>query len=248
MGEVHPRALWYYFPVLLTIKLSLGVMLLAMMLLLLQPKSLLNWAVLASLVLLCFSFTFRVQIGIRMILPLVTLGLVGLAGAVVHTCRSWGYQWRSFSLVGSTAAALVWLVITAVNVWPHGLCYTNELWGNTAQGYLYVSDSNYDWGQGMKELAQWQRDHQVDNLDLWYFGLDPNADTLPGRRLAPDFVQQNQLPSRFQPAMRGRFLAVSLTLLYGSYTPHLPDLITFLRSRPPVARTQTFFIYDFTDS
>src|SRR5262249_1879314 len=74
---------------------------------------------------------------------------------------------------------LVWTAGGAVVVWPHGLCYTNELWGGTANGYRRLSDSNYDWGQGLPELAAWQRRSGVTALDVWYFGTDPALGRLP---------------------------------------------------------------------
>ena len=69
----------------------------------------------------------------------------------------------------------------AVAVWPHGLCYANELWGGSRNSYRLVSDSNYDWGQGLPELAQWGRQHHVAALDVWYFGSDPRLAALTRR-------------------------------------------------------------------
>src|SRR5207245_1176379 len=77
-------------------------------------------------------------------------------------------------IIGTT-----WNTVAALLVWPHGLCYTNELWGGTRQGYLYLSDSNYDWGQGLPELARWQRHHRDTPLEVWYFGSDPRLAKLP---------------------------------------------------------------------
>src|SRR5207248_11047609 len=65
LGEIHPRALWYYFPIVLTIKLSLTVLLLPVLVLLSRPRALLNVAFLLALFMLGFSLTCRVQIGVR---------------------------------------------------------------------------------------------------------------------------------------------------------------------------------------
>src|SRR5262249_39821192 len=129
----------------------------------------------------------------------------------------------------------------------------------TDNGYLCVSDTDYDWGQGLKELLRWQKRQGLAKLDVWYFGTDPRLDRLPMRA-----VQLQLLPlegpegvlaegdghylAGETAALDGHYLAVSTTLLYGGYArleAHR-HAVAFLRSCRPVARTTTFFIYDFT--
>lgn len=147
-------------------------------------------------------------------------------------------------LTASAALSAAWLLGASLSVWPHGLCYTNELWGGTANGYRYLSDSNYDWGQGLKELAQWQKTHQVRNLHVLYYGTDTALWRLPMRPLIVGNLQLdgNDLPTPAQ----GRTLAVSTSILYGSVSEIFPDLkaaAKALRGIKPVDRTTTFFIY-----
>ena len=61
----------------------------------------------------------------------------------------------------------------------------NEWWGGTTNGYRCLSDSNYDWGQGLKELTNWQLDRHVNDLDVWYFGTDPALFHTPGMHHLP---------------------------------------------------------------
>src|SRR5262249_5221686 len=150
LGQTDPRALWYYFPVALTLKLSVPVLLLPLLVAALRWRSLLNWACLAALALLLFSVVCRVQIGVRLILPLVGLAVAGRAAARVEAARSLP-PLRQRLLAGTVAAGLLSTAVAAVLVWPHGLCYVNELWGGTWEGYRRVSEANYDWGQGLKE-------------------------------------------------------------------------------------------------
>jgi hypothetical protein len=242
LGHGDARALWYYFPVLLTIKLGLAVLLLAGVVALLRAKSLANWATLTAAALVLFSLTFRVQIGIRMVFPVVVLLVLGLAAAVVHACRG---PLRRNVLAGLSAAAVLWAAWSAAAVWPHGLCYVNELWGGTREGYRLVSDANYDWGQGLPELARWQRDGGANRpLDVWYFGTDAALRHLPLRE-----VQLHNLglmrPEDVLIQVRGRYLAVSTTLLYGNcMTPSQAQAMAFLLQHQPVDRTQTFLIFD----
>jgi hypothetical protein len=246
-GRWHPRALWYYFPVILTIKLSLPLLVAPFLLALVRPRALRNWACVAAGMLLVFSLACRVQIGIRFMLPLAALAVVGLTGAVVQTCRAWGGDLRSKLLGTATAAGLVWTAAGAVLVWPEALCYVNELWGGTVQGYRHVSEANYDWGQGLKELAALQKRRALVPLDVWYFGKDPLLSSLPMRHLPLHFLPLTR-PEEVAACVRGHFLAVS------TYYLTMPDntafarpcAADFLQTRRPVARTATFFIYDFT--
>jgi hypothetical protein len=131
-----------------------------------------------------------------------------------------------------------------VSVWPNGLCYTNELWGGTANGYRCLSDSNYDWGQGLKELAKWQEDHEVSDLHVVYYGTDTSLWKLPMR---PLIVGHFQLGSDNLPdSARGHILAVGTSILYGSVSENFEDLHALalsVRRLTPVDRTSTFLIY-----
>lgn len=246
-GRTAGRAMWYYFPALLTIKLSVPVLLALVYLGLVRPKALVNWACVAAAVLVVFSLAYRVQIGVRLVLPIVALGLTGVGAALAAAARQAGpYGQRRLVAVGS-AAGVLWTAGCAWAVWPNGLSYVNELWGGTRRGYRIVSESNYDWGQGLPELAHWQRRRGIKDLDLWYFGTDPEVARLP-LRLLPLHSLSVATGEEVAEQLRGRHLAVSTTLLYGSYVTSGPGRAAaqFLRTQRPVARTTTFLIYDFT--
>jgi hypothetical protein len=255
LGDADPRAFWYYFPVALSMKLSIPLLVGAILLVMLRPHALWNWACVAAGVLLLFSLNCRVQIGIRLMLPLVGLMVVGLAAAIVRMGCSWQRGWRRFALAAGVSAAVCWTCADAVACWPHGLCYVNPLWGGSEHGYRCLSDSNYDWGQGLKELALWTEKHGLKSVDVWYFGADPAIHS-PGFRYLPLHCLPIHRPIDVLDHVHGHHLAVSTTLLYGAYgTTTRPDkepkdamnaTICFLRSRQPVDRTMTFFIYDFT--
>jgi hypothetical protein len=129
-------------------------------------------------------------------------------------------------------------------VWPNALCFTNELWGGTSRGYESLSDSNYDWGQGLPELADWARSNGLPELAVWYFGTDPAVNLPPFCNVGAS-VMSSRDERQLRQAMPGRYLAVGVTLLYGSYaTPENCPILTWLRKQVPVARTQTFLIFD----
>jgi hypothetical protein len=241
LGESHRSSVWYYFPVALSIKLSLPLLIITILLACRNPRALLNWACLSAAGLLVFSPLYRVQIGVRFVLPLVALGVVGLAAGLIRTWNASTVSWTRTALAGGVGVGIFWTAAAAMAVWPDGLCYTNALWGGTDHGYRYLSDSNYDWGQGLKELTRWQRRRGIDWVNVWYFGTDPALKKLNLRIVPLDTVAVHG-PEDFLVRMRGPYLAASTTMLYGM-TSTAPAAV-FLRQCQPVARTSTFFIYE----
>jgi hypothetical protein len=250
LERTGPSYFWYYFPVALTMKLSVPLLLGPLVVAVVRWRSLLNWALLTAAVLLVFSLNCHVQIGIRLVLPLCALLGVGVAAALSKSVHELGPGWRRRVLITSAVVGVLWPAAAATVVWPNWLCYHNELWGGTARGYLRLSDSNYDWGQGLPELAHWQESHPELPLDVWYFGTDPEIDRLPVRH-----VKLHTLPIEtgddVLARVHGHYLAASTTLLYGGYARGdgdraMRNAAAFLRTRKPVARTTTFLIYDFT--
>ncbi len=245
-GQVARRAIWYYFPAALSIKATVPLLLLPLVLVLAARRSLGNWACRVALALLLFSLVCRVQIGIRLLLPLLALACLGLAAALARAREQVETTGRRRIVTGTAAVACVWMAWSALAVWPHGLCFTNELWGGTAGGYRLLSDSNYDWGQGLKELADWQHRHRTTDLDVLYYGTDPALGRLPLHSVTYADLHSTE-PDEIPKAAQGRTLAVSTTILFGSISeaPHFKPLVTWLRQWRPVDRTTTFLIYRF---
>lgn len=250
LGETHPRALWYYFPVLLTIKVTIPLMIGALLLGLRRLRTRSwdgNWPLLCAVALLAFSLLCRVQIGIRFMFPLMTYLIIGLAVELVKFCREMPQRWSQRLMLTATGGSLAWTASAAVLVWPNGLCYVNPLWGGTREGYRLVSDSNYDWGQGVKELAAWQKKTGTEGLVVLGFSSDPLL-----HRSNFNVIKLQQTPLRdehdFLSKVQGRYLAISTTLLYGPpLFPSKPVILPVLQAREPVARTTTFLIYDFRE-
>jgi hypothetical protein len=246
LGQEYRRAIWFYFPVALTIKTSLPLLLLPVVVGVIRPRALWNWAILIAAALLLFSLNSRVQIGVRFMLPLLACLAVGVAAAVVHAGQSRGARWQKI-LLALVGTGLLSNVVAAARVWPEALCYTNAAWGGTRTGYRLLSDSNYDWGQGLPELDQWREKQAIETIDLWYFGTDPRA-SLPPFRALPLHLNEwlpGQSPGEI---VRGKCVAVSTTLLYGAYAKKSERgraAVEFFLAQPPTARTTTFFIYDF---
>lgn len=247
LDQVGRRALWYYFPLALSIKSPLPLLALPFVLAVVRPGALRNWASMTAVALLLFSLICRVQTGIRLMLPLLAVGVIGCAAGLVLARRQGARGGLpSAGLKACCLGSVAWLLWASLSVWPHGLCYTNELWGGTANGYRCLSDSNYDWGQGLKDLARWQAEHNVHDLDVLYYGTDTTLARLPMRRLAVGALQLG--PDNLPLSIQGRTLAVGTSILYGSVSENYDDLRALshcLRGIKPVDRTATFLIYRF---
>ncbi len=257
LGEWHPRAVWYYFPVVLSAKLPEPLLLLTAVLLVLRPRRWLNPAGLIAVAYLIFSMSCRVQIGVRLVFPLVAM--LNVAAVVALTSRDReGAVSPTRSLAVAARLLLVALtVFISGKCWPHGLRYSNDLWGGREHAAEVLTDSNHDWGQGLPELRGWWEhgsplpqplSHEGRGgpipLRLWYYGTDP-ACLLPPFEL----VQVNQLPNPSAGEVRRR-TAGGYFAVGESFFTACPDrrpgtlaVLAWLRSQTPVAVVGTFRVY-----
>jgi dolichyl-phosphate-mannose-protein mannosyltransferase len=250
LGHTDQRAMWYYFPVVLSIKLSVPLLLAPILLAAVNVRRggpwYGNWALLCAFALLVFSVTCRVQIGVRFMFPLVALAAVGLSAVLVRTVQSLEAPLTRRGLILATVAGLGWTVTQALAVWPEGLCYVNPLWGGTGEGYRLVSEANYDWGQGLKQLSRWQRRYRIDNLCVWYFGTDPALQRMPVQPLYFQLLPIHDTTDVLR-LLRGHRLAAATTLVHGNVPlPGVGHIRAALNTRKPSTRVGTFLIYDFT--
>ncbi len=188
----------------------------------------------------CFS---RTQIGYRYILPVYPfLILAGACGAA--------WLWRRGAAARALCAALgLWLAASVVRAGPDYLSYFNEAAGGARAGARLLADSNLDWGQGLKELADELRRRGDPPIVLSYFGVADPA--YYGIRYVPvgfvTNVDRPGWPPGLSPAPNSPvLLAVSQTNLEGVYfRDH--DVFAWLRGRAPVfAAGDSLFLYDLT--
>jgi len=199
-----------------------------------------NPFVLAALLLTCVTLTANLQIGVRLVLPVIAMGYLAVAIGVVRGFGRCGVV-AGFVAVAVTAAISAW-------VWPHGLGYLNQLAGGPSAAPSRVSDSNLDWGQGIPDLLEWQKAHGEPEIALWYFGTDPAAWKAPFVPIAPEHAPIAN-GDDFRRFVGPRLLAVGTTVmtLHPEATPSKREAIGYLRTQRPVGRTPTFVIYDFRE-
>jgi hypothetical protein len=239
LGEWHRRACWYYFPVALAAKLPATTLVLLGFVLVTRPRALFTPAGWAAAALLLFSLNCRVQIGVRLVFPLIALLLIALATA----CAAGGGTRRRTGLMVGFVALLISVGVSG-SVWPDGLRYTNRLWGGPEHGHEVLGDSNYDWGQGLPELRDWWRTHDEPKLFIWYYGADP-AVLLPPFHLLAVHQMPQPSPSAVAESVGCGHFAVSISLLHScpDRRPEVLAVIDWLKRQEPIGRTGTFVIY-----
>jgi len=175
---------WYYYAVVLAVKLPAGILLLALGGLAARPlglrlsdRELYLW--LPALVLLLYLSLFNTKHnGIRYLLPvyplvLVLLGQFGSAAARL--------PWLRIAVCGAVA----WVAVSSLRAWPDYISYFNEVSGGPQEGHRWLGDSNLDWGQDLIELRDYMEEHGVDEVRLSYFGTaDPTHYGIAHTRLA----------------------------------------------------------------
>lgn len=242
LGAWYPRAVWYYFPVVLTGKLTEPLLLALVGVLIVRPRSLFNTAGRIAFAYLLFSLTCRVQIGVRLVFPLVVFLHVAVAVALLSQFEGESHLSRRRFWIACALVLAGWAITWTT--WPHGLRYLNYFWGGSARSAEVMTDSNSDWGQGLPELARWHSANGEPQLTVWYYGTDPAI-------LLPPFhvFQVNQLPEPSIEAVRQKvgdgYFAVGVSLLTGcpDRRPETIAVLQWLQSQQPVARVGTFLVY-----
>ncbi|MEK7082231.1 MAG: hypothetical protein AAB915_00950, partial [Patescibacteria group bacterium] len=134
-----------------------------------------------------------------------------------------------YALVG---LLLFWLTSSTLLAFPSFLPYYNELAGGSANGWRVAVDSNYDWGQDLKRLADFTHKNNIQKIAVDYFGGG-----------SPRYY----LGERFEPWWSARgpahgYFAISVSLRQGAWGTPAPGLVRkpedsyeWLRPYEPIA-------------
>ena len=138
---------------------------------------------------------------------------------------------------------MFWAFAETLGVFPYYLSYYNEIGGGTREGYRYIVDSNYDWGQDMKRLKEYLDENSIDKIVLEYFGGGGTAEYYLGDRIE-GWSSRKGPPSGY--------FAISATIQQGAFGEpgefffgkNPEDSYPWLKQYTPIARAGTsIFIY-----
>jgi hypothetical protein len=238
------RAGWpHYFAVLLPLKLPLGLIGAGVLAALTGRADRAPRVALFAVPPLAFfalASLARVDLGARVVLPVIPFVCVLAAGLCANASRSTGF--RACGLV-----FVAWAGVSAVRSDPFPVSYFNEVAGGPRGAMRFVADSNLDWGQGLPALRDYLRAEELDRVYLSYFGTDrPEAYGIRFQPL-PTYGRVGDPGGEDVPATAPRHVVVvSANNLLGIYLNDA-DTFDFLRAKEPVAvLAGSLFVYDLT--
>lgn len=118
------------------------------------------------------SIIGNLNIGVRHILPVFPIMYIFISIGFFRLKDEVKKKKMKIALSGLVAILMIWYVTSSLIIFPHYLSYYNELVGGTKNGYKYAVDSNYDWGQDLKRLADYVDKNNIEKINVLYFGGD----------------------------------------------------------------------------
>jgi hypothetical protein len=198
LGESYYGSKLAYFPILLLAKTQLVLLAsFAFSLILLMVKKLrLSFNTLVLLLVppalfFALALTTKLNIGVRHILPIFPFMIILGAAAIAILLR--GLVTQLGKKIGLSAAGLLLFLILGSRIWsvattfPGYLSYYNVLFGGTENGWKVADDSNYDWGQDVKRLADYVEKHKINSIAFDNYTGDYAARyyNIPVKRISP---------------------------------------------------------------
>jgi len=196
------------------------------------------------------AMSANLNLGLRHILPVYPFIFIALGLGLTRLMK------RSIQFGAVLAVAIVLgLAGESFAAYPDYLAFFNAPSGGSRGGINLLGDSNLDWGQDLKLLASWQRDHMDKPLYLSYFGVaDPKFYRVNAIHVPPVAggwlftVFWSEFTSLPQPPC---YFAVSATNLQCIYIvrPEFIQAYEKLRVEEPVAVLGgSIYIYEFRPS
>lgn len=109
------------------------------------------------------------NLGIRHVLPILPF-LYSATVIAIHDARRDAKERQQKVFDGVVALLVAAHVVTGIAAFPSYISYFNPLIGSHRNADRILIDSNLDWGQDLRRLASWTRDHGVDVMRVHYFG------------------------------------------------------------------------------
>jgi hypothetical protein len=169
LGKQLAHGVWWYFPVVILIKTTLGMLgLLAVAFYAIATKRMhrareVAFILIPAAIYLGVAMMSGMNIGARHILPLYTLAAI-LAGGGVAVLSAGNRRWAW--VCGALVAAHV---VSALTVFPNYIAYANEAWGGPKNAHNLLSDANVDWAQQLIQVKAWVDKHPGEECWFAYF-------------------------------------------------------------------------------
>jgi tetratricopeptide (TPR) repeat protein len=179
-GTVYDRGQWLYFPAVILIKSTLGLLgLSALAVAALFAGSArkgreIFYLLAPGALYLAVAMASGMNIGARHILLLYALAAI-LGGAGLAALHASKRRWARFAVLSGGALVLAHIV-SSLAVYPNSMAYANEAWGGPKNLHNLLSDANVDWGQQLIQVKKWQERNPGEECWFAYFArpeIDP---------------------------------------------------------------------------
>jgi tetratricopeptide (TPR) repeat protein len=176
LGHQLAHGVWWYFPVVIAIKTTLGLLALVILSLFaiftgrLRGARELAFLLIPWIVYLGVAIASGMNIGARHILPLYAMAAILAGGGVMALSRN-SRRWAWVC-----GALIVYHCASALASFPNYIPYANEAWGGPKNVHNLLSDANVDWAQQLIQVKQWQDRHPGEECWFAYFAypeIDP---------------------------------------------------------------------------
>ena len=157
-----------------------------------------------------WSINSPLNIGVRHLMPMMPfMYILG-----TESIKKWvhGNGPRKSFKVGFVYLITLWFLADVALAYPYYLSYYNEFVG-TKNGWQYITDSNYDWGQDLKRLETYVEENNIDRIAVNYFGAGNPQYYMPGVAENWNSAKGNPLESNIE------WLAVSVNQIQGATQP-----------------------------
>ncbi|MCU0653373.1 MAG: glycosyltransferase family 39 protein [Candidatus Pacebacteria bacterium] len=105
------------------------------------------------------SLLGSLNIGLRHILPTFAPTFILVVAGLAACWRAIQNKKLRSGFIGAVAFLMGWFVASSLSIFPHYLTYYNEIADGPDNGYKIAVDSNLDWGQDLKRLADFIETH-----------------------------------------------------------------------------------------
>jgi len=192
------------------------------------------------------SITANLNIGVRHLMPTYGFVFILLAGQI---SKIYGKIFNKKHLITYClllATLFSWYLYENISIYPYYLTYFNQTallrpsWipenriGYIPGGHNYVVDSNIDWGQDAKRLAEWVEKNDIPKIHLDYFGWADAGYYLGNKYVWLTRTQYNSPVEFLKDEPQGGYIAVSASFFMGAQ--QYPDTgYIWLNNYKPIA-------------
>jgi chromate transport protein ChrA len=242
----YPHGLWYYFPLVILIKTTLGLLLLMALATFATVTGKLTrhrelfYSLAPPVIYLAVAMMSGMNIGARHLLPMYAFVII-FAAAAAATLAGMNRRWMilcSVLIVAHIASSLL--------VFPNELAYANEASGGPGNLHNLLSDASVDWAQQLYQVKHWQDRNPDQECWFAYFArpvIDPAVYGIRCHAL-PTFDTQWGGVGLVPPSVTGSVL-ISAGDLSGCEWPsgQLNPYRSFQSLHPNLAIDYSVFVY-----